>query len=172
MKKIFGIVGWKNSGKTTLMVKLIERFTAEGLIVASLKHAQHQVDNDQPGRDSFRHREAGASQVALVTARRVMIVEELGNRAEPTIDEVIARLQPADLYLIEGFKTHPHLKIEVRAEDCDQPLLAATDPNIRAIAADLPMPNCGRPRFDRDDIEGIARFIRQQTGLIREAVSR
>ena len=113
MNPVFGITGWKNAGKTTLTERLVAEFVRRGWKVATVKHAHHAADIDHPGTDSFRHRAAGATEVALVTAGRFAIVRE---QEEPSLGEVLARLAPADLVLVEGFKTAPHPKIEVRAD--------------------------------------------------------
>ena len=153
MSPVFGITGWKNAGKTTLTERLVAEFVRRGWKVATVKHAHHAADIDHPGTDSFRHRAAGATEVALVTASRFAIVRE---QEEPSLAEVLARLAPADLVLVEGFKTASHPKIEVRGDD-SQPMTPA-DYNIVAIACDRPVEG-GLPRFPRDDIAGIAGFI-------------
>jgi molybdopterin-guanine dinucleotide biosynthesis protein B len=150
---VFGITGWKNAGKTTLTERLVAEFVRRGWKVATVKHAHHAADIDQPGTDSFRHRAAGATEVALVTAGRFAIVRE---QQEPSLAEVLARLAPADLVLVEGFKTAPHPKIEVRADE-SRPMTPA-DYNVVAIAADR-AGGAGLPRFLRDDVAGIADFI-------------
>jgi molybdopterin-guanine dinucleotide biosynthesis protein B len=154
---VFGITGWKNAGKTTLTERLVAEFVRRGWRIATVKHAHHAADIDHPGTDSFRHRAAGATEVALVTAGRFAIVRE---QEEPSLTEVLARLAPADLVLVEGFKTAPHPKIEVRADD-SRPMVPA-DYNIVAVASDLPGQD-GLPRFVRDDIAGIADFIAAHT---------
>jgi molybdopterin-guanine dinucleotide biosynthesis protein B len=156
---IFGVTGWKNAGKTTLMERLVAEFVRRGWTVATIKHAHHAADIDQPGRDSFRHRAAGATEVALVTGQRYAIMRE---QAEPTLSEVLARLAPADLVLIEGFKRDLHPKIEVRAAE-SPPMDAATH-NIVAVAADRRPPEGDLPWFARDDIAGIADFITTSIG--------
>ena len=153
MSPVFGITGWKNAGKTTLTERLVAEFVRRGWKVATVKHAHHAADIDYPGTDSFRHRAAGATEVALVTAGRFAIVRE---QEEPSLAEVMARLAPADLVLVEGFKTAAHPKIEVRADD-SQPM-ASADYNIVAIASDRPVED-GPPRFARADVAGIADFI-------------
>ncbi|HEY4169635.1 MAG TPA: molybdopterin-guanine dinucleotide biosynthesis protein B [Reyranella sp.] len=153
MNSVFGITGWKNAGKTTLTERLVAEFVRRGWTVATVKHAHHAADIDHPGTDSFRHRAAGATEVALVTAGRFAIVRE---QEEPSLAEVLARLAPADLVLVEGFKTAPHPKIEVRVDE-SRPM-APADYNIVVIASD----HAGEgvlPRFARDDIAGIADFI-------------
>ena len=153
-QRVFGVVGWKNSGKTTLVERLVAEFVRRGWRIATIKNAHHDVDIDRAGTDSFRHRAAGATEVALVGGRRYAIMRE---QAEPTLEEVLARLAPADLVLIEGFKRKPHAKIEIRAGD--GPSLARDDPNIVAIAADAMPVETHLPWFRRDDIAGIADFI-------------
>jgi molybdopterin-guanine dinucleotide biosynthesis protein B len=153
-QRVFGITGWKNAGKTTLVERLVAEFVRRGWRVSTIKHAHHDVDIDQPGRDSFRHRVAGASEVAVVGGLRYAIMRE---QAEPTLVEVLARLAPADLVLIEGYKREAHPKIEVRAGQA--PSLAAEDPNIVAIASDERPSEMHLPWFRRHDIAGIADFI-------------
>ena len=151
---VFGITGWKNAGKTTLTERLVAEFVRRGWRIATIKHAHHAVDIDQPGTDSWRHRAAGASEVALVGGRRYAIMRE---QAEPTLAEVLPRLAPADLVLIEGFKGDPHPKIEVRADNT-RPMDVAAH-NIVAVAADQCPPAGTLPWFTRDDIGAIADFI-------------
>ena len=160
-RRVFGVTGWKNSGKTTLVERLVAEFVRRGWRVATIKHAHHDVDIDQPGTDSFRHRAAGATEVVLVGGLRYAIMREQG---EPKLAEVLQRLGPADLVLIEGFKREPHLKIEVRSGggEASSPPMAAKDPNILAIAADQAPADRHLPWFRRDDITGIADFIADQ----------
>jgi molybdopterin-guanine dinucleotide biosynthesis protein B len=170
-RRVFGVTGWKNAGKTTLVERLVAAFVRRGWRVATVKHAHHDVDIDRPGTDSFRHRAAGATEVALVGGRRYAIMRE---QEEPGLEEVMARLAPADLVLIEGFKREPHPKIEVRAADADRPPMAPGDPSILAVAADVQpadgQPADGQPAdgalpwFHRDDIEAIADFIADRLG--------
>lgn len=155
---VFGITGWKNAGKTTLVERLVAEFVRRGWRVSTIKHAHHDVDVDQPGRDSFRHRLAGASEVALVGGRRYAIMRE---QSEPSLAEVLARLSPVDLVLIEGFKREAHPKIEVRAHGGEP--MAASDPAIVAIAADSKPADTALPWFRRDDIAGIADFVAGRT---------
>lgn len=158
--RIFGITGWKNAGKTTLTERLVAEFVGRGWRVSTIKHAHHDIDIDRQGTDSWRHRAAGAGEVALVGGRRYAIMCET---AEPSLSEVLARLSPSDLVLIEGYKREPHLKIEVRASPEAEPL-APTDPAIVAIAADHQPREGGLPCFRRDDISAIADFIAAETG--------
>ncbi|MBN9088261.1 MAG: molybdopterin-guanine dinucleotide biosynthesis protein B [Reyranella sp.] len=157
MSPVFGVTGWKNAGKTTLTERLVAEFVRRGWRVATVKHAHHAADIDKPDTDSFRHRAAGATEVALVTGPRYAIMRE---QEEATLAEVLARLAPADLVLVEGFKQESHPKIEVRSDDT-QPMDVATH-NIVAIASDS-RPS-GLPSFARDDIAGIADFIAARIG--------
>ncbi|MBZ2169815.1 MULTISPECIES: molybdopterin-guanine dinucleotide biosynthesis protein B [Marinobacter] len=156
--KVIGIVGWKNCGKTTLATALIREMSDRGLTVNSIKHAHHSVDVDQPGTDSYRHREAGAREVILVGGQRFAIMHELRDTEEPTPEELLARLGPCDWVVIEGFKAHAHPKIEVHRQDCARGPLHQTDPSIIAVATDYPSDFAG-PAFDLNDVPGIADFI-------------
>jgi len=157
--RIFGVTGWKNAGKTTLTERLVAEFVRRGWRVSTIKHAHHDIDIDRPGTDSYRHRAAGAGEVALVGGRRYAIMRET---PEPSLSEVLARLAPADLLLIEGYKREPHLKIEVRASPEAEPL-APSDPAIVAIAADVRPVEGDLPWFRRDDIVAIADLIAAKT---------
>jgi len=154
--RVFGVTGWKNAGKTTLVEKLVAEFVRRGWRVNTIKHGHHAMDIDQPGRDSYRHRAAGATEVAVVGGHRYAIMRE---QEEPTLAEVLARLAPAELTLIEGYKREAHRKIEVRAGG--EPL-APRDPNIVAVASDEPPGEGQLPWFRRDDVAGIADFIAGQ----------
>jgi molybdopterin-guanine dinucleotide biosynthesis protein B len=156
---VFGVTGWKNAGKTTLVERLVGEFVRRGWRIATIKHAHHAVDIDRPGTDSWRHRAAGASEVALIGGQRYAIMRE---QPEPALAEILPRLAPADLVLIEGFKGDPHPKIEVRA-DHTRPMDVSAH-NIVAIAADLRPPAGTLPWFARNDIPAIADFIAAQTG--------
>jgi len=158
--KIFGIAGWKNSGKTGLAVRLVTELTARGYRISTIKHAHHDFDIDKVGADSYRHRQAGAHEVALVSGTRYAIMHELRGAAEPTLDEVLARLAPCDIVLIEGYKREPVPKIEARRiEAANRTPLAPTDPYIRAIAADHAVDGASLPVFDLDDTIAVADFI-------------
>jgi molybdopterin-guanine dinucleotide biosynthesis protein B len=158
--RIFGIAGWKNSGKTGLAVRLVTELTARGYKVSTIKHAHHDFDIDKVGADSWRHREAGSHEVTIVSGTRYAIMHELRGAPEPTLDEVLARLAPCDIVLIEGYKREPVPKIEARRVDAaNRTPLAPTDPHIRAIAADHVAEGEGLPVFDLDDTLAIADFI-------------
>ena len=164
--RVFGITGWKNSGKTTLTERLVAELTARGWRVSTVKHAHHAFDIDRQGTDSFRHRQAGAGEVAIVSGVRWALMHELRGDAEPGMEEVIARLSPCDLVLVEGYKREAHPKIEVRRlEANDRAPLGPGDPAIVAIAADHPVEDAALPVFDLDDVRAIADFVEAQTGL-------
>ena len=155
-RRVIGVVGWKNNGKTTLVVRLVEPLTAQGLRVSTVKHAHHSVDLDQPGKDSWRHREAGAAEVVLATARRWALIHELRQEDEPPLEELLAKMAAVDLVIVEGFKRFPHPKIEVHRKERGTPLLARDDPSIVAIASDEPLADLAIPVLDLDDVEGLA----------------
>jgi molybdopterin-guanine dinucleotide biosynthesis adapter protein len=158
--KVIGIVGWKNNGKTTLVVRLVEHLVARGYRVSTVKHAHHEVDLDRPGKDTHRHREAGASEVMLATSRRWALVHELrGGEEEPPLDELLARMTPVDLVVVEGSKRSPHPKLEVHRRERGTPLLAREDPTIVAVASDEPLPDLPVPVLDLDDVAGVAALV-------------
>jgi molybdopterin-guanine dinucleotide biosynthesis protein MobB len=163
--KIWGVVGWKNSGKTGLMERLVAEFTGRGFTVSTLKHAHHAFDVDQPGKDSHRHRTAGATEVLLSSGRRWALMHELRDEAEPGLEELLARMAPVDLILVEGFKKGPHPKVEANRVETGQALLAPGDPTIRAVASNHAPATGGVPLFDLDDTHGIADHIAAELGL-------
>ncbi|MEW2913031.1 molybdopterin-guanine dinucleotide biosynthesis protein B [Leisingera sp. JC11] len=162
--KIYGVTGWKNNGKTGLMERLVADFCARGCSVSTIKHAHHATDVDQPGTDSYRHRQAGASEVVLASAGRVAIMQELRGAGEPPLAELLARLNPVDLVLVEGYKREPHPKIEAYRQEAGTELIAARDASIRAVASDTPL-DLDRPVFDLNDTAAIADFIRAELDL-------
>lgn len=163
---VFGITGWKNSGKTTLTERLVAELVGRGFRVSTVKHAHHDFDIDREGADSFRHRAAGASEVAIVSGRRWALMHELRGEQEPTLDQIIARLAPCDLILVEGYKREAHAKIECRRQESrNRQRLAPLDPAIVAIAADHDTEADGRPLFALDDIPAIADFVARHAGL-------
>lgn len=162
--KVYGVTGWKNSGKTHLMVRLVAHFAARGLVVSTVKHAHHAAETDRAGTDSFRHREAGAREVILASPGRWALMHELAGAPEPGLDELLAQLAPADLVLVEGYKSAPHPKIETHRAATGQPLLAASNPTIRAIASDA-APETALPLLALDDTAAIAGFIALELGL-------
>ncbi len=164
--KIFGVVGWKNSGKTGLVERLVTEITGRGFSVATLKHAHHSFDVDHQGKDSYRHREAGASEVLLASRQRWALMHELRNEAEPTLAQLLTHLSPNDLVLIEGYKRDGHQKIEANRAATGQPLIALEDDTIVAVASDHDPDGLNVPKFDLDDTASIADFVLQQVGLV------
>ncbi len=162
--RVYGVVGWKNAGKTGLMERLVTEITGRGITVSTVKHAHHSFDVDQPGKDSHRHRIAGATEVLLASRNRVALMHELRDDAEPTLEALLGRLSPVDLVLIEGYKRDTHLKVEAHRAETGNPLIAPDDDTIRAVASDVPL-DLDRPVFDLDDTVGIADFILAEVGL-------
>ena len=157
--KILGLAGWSGSGKTTLVVRLIPVLTGRGLSVSTMKHAHHAFEPDQEGKDSYEHRHAGAREVMVGSARRWALMHELRDAPEPSMEELVTRMSPVDLLLVEGFKREQHEKLEVYRQANGKPLLYPDDPKIVAVASDAPIEGLQLPRLDLDDIEGIADFI-------------
>ncbi len=164
--EVFGFAGYSGSGKTTLIEQLIPLFVAEGLKVSLIKHTHHDFAIDQPGKDSYRHRAAGCSEVMVTSQYRWALVHELRGEPEPGLNEQLARLAPCDLVLVESFKNEAIAKLEVHRVAINKPLLFPQDPNIVAIASDLPVES-PLSRFSLNQPEKIAEFILHQTGLIR-----
>lgn len=165
MSRVIGVAGFKNAGKTTLVEKLVSELTRRGHRISTVKHAHHSFDIDHEGRDSFRHRKAGASEVAVVSRHRWAIIHESRDDAEPTLEEVLAKLAPCDLVIVEGYKRDTHDKIEVRNLELAHPKLAGDDPTVVAIAANGVIGDAPVPVFDRDDVSALASFIERHTGL-------
>jgi molybdopterin-guanine dinucleotide biosynthesis protein B len=154
--RVIGLAGWSGAGKTTLLRRLIPALTARGLRVSTLKHAHHSFDVDQPGKDSWEHRQAGAEEVLVASAARWALMHELRTEAEPGLPALLARMQPVDLVLVEGFKRESHPKIEVYRMANAKPPLHPGDPSIVAVAADVALQGLAIPLLHLDDIEGIA----------------
>jgi molybdopterin-guanine dinucleotide biosynthesis adapter protein len=150
--RIIGFAGWSGSGKTTLLAKIIPHLVTRGLTVSSVKHAHHGFDVDTPGKDSYLHRMAGATEVLVVSNVRWALMHELRDRREPTIYELLTKLAPVDLVLIEGFKSAPHARIEVYRKAIGKPPLHPHDPHITGIISDTPFPQADRPVVGIDDI--------------------
>ena len=155
----FGVAGWKNSGKTALVSGLVKEITARNLIVSTIKHAHHAFDLDTPGTDSFKHREAGAKEVVLVSSSRWAIQHELRGNDEPSLEEIFAKLDECDLVLVEGYKKGPIPKIEIIGPENTREHLWPNDENIKAVACDTPLEDCKLPQFRRDQVTEIADFI-------------
>lgn len=163
--KLLGIAGFKNAGKTTLTERLVRELTSRHYRVSTVKHAHHGFDVDQEGRDSWRHRQAGASEVAVVSMKRWALVHELRGEVEPPLAEILAKLSPCDIVLTEGYKGEGHPKIEVRNVDLGHPELADKDKTVIAIAANAAIADPPVPVFDREDTKAIADFIIERLGL-------
>lgn len=157
--RVFGLAGWSGSGKTTLVTRLIPELARRGLRVSTVKHAHHAFDVDTPGKDSYEHRRAGATEVLVSSANRFALMHELRGAPEPTLAELLARLAPVDLVLVEGFKRHAHDKLEVHRPSVGKPLLAPDDPHIVAVASDAALSGLKVPVLALDDVGAIADLV-------------
>ncbi|MCE8009217.1 molybdopterin-guanine dinucleotide biosynthesis protein B [Aestuariivita sp.] len=162
--RLYGVVGWKNAGKTGLMERLVAEITNRGITVSTVKHAHHTFDVDHPGKDSHRHRVAGATEVLLASRNRFALMHELRAEDEPTLEALLPKLAPVDLVLIEGYKRDTHPKVEAHRSVTGNPLIAPEDPTVRAVASDTPL-DLDRPVFDLNDTRAIADFILSEVGL-------
>lgn len=156
--KVLGLAGWSGSGKTTLMVRLIPALKARGLTVSTVKHAHHRFDVDTPGKDSYRHREAGAAEVMVASANRFALMHELRDAPEPPLADLLAKMSLVDLVLVEGFKREGHAKIEVHRAANGKPPLWPDDDAIIAVASDCEIDTGARPRLDLNDVDAVADF--------------
>jgi len=156
--RILGLAGWSGAGKTTLMVRLLPALIARGLTVSTLKHAHHRFDVDTPGKDSYEHRRAGAAQVMVASSARWALMTELRSAREPTLGELLSRMDPVDLILVEGFKRDPHPKIEVHRAANGKPWMHPDMPGIVAVASDVPPPY-DLPYAHLDEVERIADLV-------------
>ncbi|MDR2017077.1 MAG: molybdopterin-guanine dinucleotide biosynthesis protein B [Burkholderiales bacterium] len=159
--RVFGFAGWSGSGKTTLIEKVVPLLVARGMKVSLIKHAHHGFDLDRPGKDSYRHREAGCSEVLILAQERWALMHESRGTPELTLEEALARMTPCDLVLVEGYKAYSVPKLEIHRTVVGKPLLCSGDPNIVGIATDMAasaLPE-GLPRFDIDDVASIANFV-------------
>jgi molybdopterin-guanine dinucleotide biosynthesis adapter protein len=163
--QVFGLAGWSGSGKTTLLTRLLPALIARGVRVSTVKHAHHSFDVDQPGKDSWTHRQAGATEVMVASAARWALMHEHRGAAEPNLAELLRRMTPVDLVLVEGFKGETHPKLEIYRAVVGKPLLCTEDRSIRGIVSDAPVPGVSLPRFAFEDIAGIAAFILVQCRL-------
>lgn len=164
--RLIGLAGWSGSGKTSLVKALIPVLTGRGLTVSTIKHAHHAFDIDQPGKDSWEHRQAGASEVLVSSAHRFALMRELRGAPEPSLVELLTRLAPVDLVLIEGFKREPIPKIEIHRPAIGKPLLHPDDPSIQAIASPAPLPGIALPHLPLDRPEVIADWILANSGAV------
>lgn len=169
--KVIGLAGWSGAGKTTLLSRLVPHLVAGGLRVSTIKHAHHSFDLDQPGKDSWAHRQAGATEVLISSERRFALMHELRGAPEPTLRDLLPRLSPVDLVIVEGYKTTSPRKIEVHRRGNGKPLLYPDDPAIAGIAIDGPMER-GLPSVHLDDIAGVAALVRKYAIDIAEVLAR
>ena len=167
--KTIGIAGYSGSGKTTLIEKVIPRLVMEGFRVSLIKHAHHEFDLDQPGKDSHRHRMAGATEVLVTSSQRWAMMHELRGATEPTLEEQLKHLSPCDVVIVEGWKHHAMPKIEVHRKLSDKPLLFPDDDSVIAVASDESLAT-KLPQFDLDDAEAVAKFIIKYLGLRKAAI--
>lgn len=163
--RVYGVIGWKNSGKTSLMERLVAEITGRGFSVSTVKHVHHDVDLDQPGKDSHRHRSAGASEVVLASAHRFALMRE-HRGPEPELPEILARMAPVDLILVEGYKRDAHAKIEVFRREAGHKLIQPNDPLVRAVATDNDLGDLPVPVLDLNNTAQIAEFILIEVGLV------
>jgi len=166
-QRIYGVTGWKNAGKTGLVERLVTEITGRGYSVSTIKHAHHNVDIDEKGRDTYRHRQAGAQEVVLASAGRWALMHELRGAPEPSLAQIVSKLTPVDLVIVEGYKRESHPKIEAFRHESGHArgLLAQELPTIRAVASDTPLDDIILPVFDLDDTAVIADFILSECGL-------
>ena len=169
--RVFGVVGWKNTGKTGLMERLVAEITGRGFSVSTLKHAHHSFDVDQPGKDSYRHRTAGATEVLLSSRNRWALMHENRAEEEAPLERLLARLAPVDLVLIEGYKRDGHPKVEAHRAETGKPLIAPGDPTVRAVASDVPLEGLEIPVFHLDDTAAVADFILSEAGLVQQTTA-
>ncbi|ODT49568.1 MAG: molybdopterin-guanine dinucleotide biosynthesis protein B [Methylobacterium sp. SCN 67-24] len=157
--RVIGLAGWSGAGKTTLLTRLIPEFSGRGIAVSTIKHAHHAFDLDTPGKDSWAHRQAGASEVLISSAKRWALLHEARDEPEATLPELLARLSPVELVIVEGFKRDPHAKLEVFRAANGKPPLHPQDASIVGVASDTPFPQAGRPVLGLDDVPGIADLL-------------
>lgn len=166
--RVYGVVGWKNAGKTTLMERLVSEISARGFTVSTIKHAHHVFDVDRPGKDSYRHREAGAEEVLVASGARWALMHELRDAEEPPLEALLARMSPVDLILIEGYKRDSHSKVEAFRAETGAPLIGADDPTVKAIATNDKV-QATQPLLPLDDPKAVADFILREVGLPMKA---
>jgi molybdopterin-guanine dinucleotide biosynthesis adapter protein len=169
--RVIGLAGWSGAGKTTLLVKLIPEFRRRGLTVSTIKHAHHAFEIDQPGKDSFEHRQAGAGEVLIASSGRWALVHELRGDPEPPLAALLRRLSPADLVIVEGFKAQRHPKIEVYRAANKRPFLFRDAANVRAIAADVAIPAAPVPVVHLDDVPAIADQVLAAAAPLAEVIA-
>jgi molybdopterin-guanine dinucleotide biosynthesis protein B len=169
--RIIGLAGWSGAGKTTLLTKVIPRLIARGVRVSTLKHAHHSFDIDQPGKDSYSHRMAGATEVLVGAASRWALVHELRDENEPPLRVLLSKLSPVDLVIIEGYKREGHPKLEIFRAAVGKTLMHPGDPQIVAIASDVPLPSATVPVVSIDDVEAVAEVVLKHAAPLAALVS-
>ena len=169
--RLIGLAGWSGAGKTTLLEKLIPELVHRGLRVSTMKHAHHRFDLDKPGKDSWVHRQAGATEVLISSENRFALMHELRGDPEPPLAELVSKLSPVDLVIVEGFKRGPHPKIEIWRAANAKPFLHPDDPAIRAIAADEPLAGLPIPVVDLDDVGAIANIVMAEARPLETALA-
>lgn len=169
--KIMGFAGWSGSGKTTLIEKVIQALRARGLVVSLIKHGHHNAEFDVPGKDSYRHRQAGCQEVLMSSGRRWALIHELRGAPEPRVEDLIARLSPCDVVLVEGYKNAPFPKVEVHRPSVGKPLIYPGNSHVVAIATDVPV-EAPMPRFDINDPAAVAEFVIEYLDLQSSGDSR
>ena len=170
--RIIGLAGWSGAGKTTLLARLIPDIIARGLTVSTVKHAHHAFEVDQPGKDSHTHRMAGATEVLVASERRFALIHELRQESEPRLPDLLAKLAPVDLVIVEGYKREPHPKLEVFRDAVGKPLLHPDDPHIVAIASDVALPHAKVPRVCLDDTGAIIALLLAHAAAFAPAARR
>ncbi len=170
--RIIGLAGWSGAGKTTLLAKALPRIVARGLTVSTLKHAHHSFDLDQPGKDSHTHRIAGATEVLIASVNRYALMHELRGAPEPSLPELLAKLSPVDLVVIEGFKTARYSKLEVFRAEVGKPALHLDDPFVVGIVSDTPFSASGRPVVSIEDIDAVVGLMLERAEPIAQVLAR
>jgi molybdopterin-guanine dinucleotide biosynthesis adapter protein len=170
--RIIGLAGWSGAGKTTLLAKALPRIVARGLTVSTLKHAHHSFDLDQPGKDSHTHRMAGATEVLIASVNRYALMHELRGAPEPSLHELLEKLSPVDLVVIEGFKTARYPKLEVFRAEVGKPALHQDDPFVVGIVSDMAFPASGRPVVAIDDIDAVVGLMLEHAEPIAQVLAR
>ena len=170
--RIIGLAGWSGAGKTTLLAKVLPLIVARGLTVSTLKHAHHSFDLDQPGKDSHTHRAAGATEVLIASANRYALMHELRGAPEPSLHELLAKLSPVDLVVVEGFKAARYRKLEIFRAAVGKPALHLEDPLIVGIVSDTPFPAGARPVVSIDDVEAVVGLMLDHAEPIAQVLAR
>lgn len=170
--RVIGLAGWSGAGKTTLLTRLIPELARRGVSVSTVKHAHHAFDLDTPGKDSYVHREAGAREVLISSERRWALMRELRGEPEASLPQLLARLSPVDLVIVEGFKREPHVKVEIHRAGNGKPPLHPGDPTIVAVASDIAFPDAGRPVIDINDVAAIADIMLAQAEPLAPILAR